>query len=54
MKADQALHKQVESYTIICKNPGQYAGGAKRQHKLKAGDLQIFVHENVKGLTLSE
>lgn len=28
--------------------------GKKRQHKLRKGDWQIFVHENVKGLTLSE
>lgn len=28
--------------------------GKKGQHKLKKADLQIFVHENVKGLRLSE
>lgn len=28
--------------------------GKKSQHKPRKDDLQIFVHENVKGLTLSE
>lgn len=43
---------QISSWAKVQANMQRM--GKKGQQKLKKGDLQIFVHENVKSFTLSE